>query len=235
MSNGPCEKSQSTTDLPGSSVPLGIAVIEDHSIWVRGLVSVLDQFHVDATVTHYQCVSELIAEGRQWDVVILDLVLDDASTPTNNIVELNAAGHQVLVITSAERPDLVREAARAGVLGIIRKSEPEAVIAESVKTAARHGVVTSVDWAAALDGDAGFVPHLSAREREVLALWASGETAKSVAEMLGLSVNTVNGYIGRIKVKYEESGYPARTKAELREAAQRAGIAPKSWWRPTKA
>ncbi|MGW6426692.1 LuxR C-terminal-related transcriptional regulator [Nocardia sp. NPDC055053] len=220
------------TLLQDSADPLDIAVIEDHSIWVLGLTSALRESNIAATLTHYSCVADLIDTGDARDLVILDLVLGDATTPTDNIAHLTAAGYQILVLTSAERPDLVREAIRAGVLGIVRKSEPESVIATAIHTAARNGTVTSVDWAAALDGDAGFVPHLSTRERDVLALWASGETAKGVAELLGLSVNTVNGYISRIKAKYEHSGHPARTKSELRDAAQRAGIAPKAWWRP---
>ena len=87
--------------------------------------------------------------------------------------------------------------------------------------------------AAAVDSDASFVPHLSPREREVLTLWASGETAKGVAEMLHLSVNTVNVYLRRVKEKYEAVGHPARTKSELRTAAQQAGLVPKTWWERT--
>ncbi|WUM28149.1 response regulator transcription factor [Nocardia salmonicida] len=210
--------------------PLDIAIVEDHAIWVRGLSAALAEFRVMATITHHRSVAEFLAASQPPQLVILDLQLGDSTTPANSIALLAAATHRVLVITSGERPDLVREAAHAGVLGVVCKSEPDAVIAEAVRTASRGEVVGSVDWAAAIDSDAAFVPNLSPREREVLSLWASGETAKGVAEMLNLSVNTVNVYLRRVKEKYEAVGNPARTKGELRAAAQQAGLVPKTWW-----
>ncbi len=210
--------------------PLDVTIIEDHAIWVRGLAAALADYRVTATVTHHRTVDEVLASPRQPQLVILDLMLGDSTTPTDNITRLATATHRILVITSGERPDLVREAAQAGVLGVVCKSEPDAVIAEAIRTASRGEVVGSVDWAAAIDSDASFVPNLSPREREVLTLWASGETAKGVAEMLNLSVNTVNVYLRRVKEKYEAVGNPARTKSELRTAAQQSGLVPRTWW-----
>lgn len=213
-----------------------IGIVEDHGIWVHGLRQVLNTGTSGSEVIHAETVEQLLDgdHGAVFDVVVLDLILGDASPPAANVARLHGAGYAVLVITSGERPDLVREAAQAGVLGVVRKSESDTVIVAAIEAAARGEVVGSVDWAAAIDSDAEFVPQLSPREREVLALWASGETAIGVADALGVSVNTVNKYLGRIKQKYNDAGNPARTKAELRAAAQRAGLAPKPWWRPGK-
>ncbi|WP_312870881.1 response regulator transcription factor [Gordonia asplenii] len=211
-----------------------IAVVEDHAIWVRGLAALLRYEGSVLTVEHFSTVDDLVNSAGMFDLVILDLILGDATEPTENVDRLNAAGHRVLVITSGERPELVRAAVRAGVLGIVRKSEPDEVIAGAVESALLGEPVASTDWAAAIDSDGEFVPQLSPREREVLAMWASGETAKSVAELLGVSTNTVNVYLRRIKDKYEAIGRPARTKAELRAAAQHAGLSPRPWWKPTK-
>lgn len=209
-----------------------IAVVEDHAIWVRGFAHVLADYGLSATVEHFPTVSQLLAQHETFALVILDLILGDSTEPAGNVSQLKAAGQRVLVITSGERPELVRAAARAGVLGVVPKSEPDEVVARAVAAALRGESVSSTDWAAAIDSDAEFVPQLSPREREVLALWASGETAKGVAEALDVSPNTVNAYLRRIKDKYEAAGRPARTKAELRAAAQRSGLSPRPWWKP---
>ena len=209
-----------------------LGVVEDHGIWVCGLQQALRDADIDVMVSHAEAVDELLCGASRPDLVVLDLLLRDASSPADNIAQLRAAGLPVLVITSGERPDLVREAAQAGVLGVVRKSESDKTIVASITAALRGEMVGSVDWAAAVDGDAEFVPHLSPREREVLALWASGETASGVAETLGISVNSVNKHLQRIRDKYEQAGQPARTKSELRDAAQRRGLAPRPWWRP---
>lgn len=211
-----------------------IAVVEDHAIWVRGLAALLADYGLPAGVEQFATVDELLQKPKGFDLVILDLVLGDSSEPGDNVARLNASGHATLVITSGERPEMVRAAARAGVLGVVRKSETDDMIADAVASALRGDPVGSTDWAAAIDSDAEFVPQLSPREREVLALWASGETAKGVAQILDVSVNTVNAYLRRIKEKYEAAGRPARTKAELRAAAQDAGISPRPWWKPVR-
>lgn len=64
---------------------------------------------------------------------------------------------------------------------------------------------------------------LSERQREVLALYASGEKADRVARMTGLSVGTVNDYLRRIRTKYREAGRPAETKIDLYRRAVEDG------------
>ncbi|MFC9471964.1 LuxR C-terminal-related transcriptional regulator [Nocardia sp. NPDC056952] len=210
---------------------LQIAAIDDHAIWVRGLSSTLPDFAVTATVAHYRSVPALLAEPSVFDLVILALLLGDSSTPAQNVARLNDSGNRVLVITSGARPDLVREATRTGVLGVVYKSEADAVIANAIWTAAQGGTVSGSTPTADTDLHE-FEPELSPRERDVLALWASGETARGIAEVLELSVNTVNIYLRRVKSKYEAAGYAVHTKTDLRVAAHRTGIAPPPWWRP---
>ena len=97
-----------------------------------------------------------IGPSARGDVVLLDLSLDDGSTPAENLGELSATGARVLVYTSGDRPQLVREASRAGAIGMIRKSAPVAVMVDAVRAAARGEVVASAEWASALDLDTAF-------------------------------------------------------------------------------
>ncbi|MDD9932001.1 MAG: FHA domain-containing protein [Myxococcales bacterium] len=71
------------------------------------------------------------------------------------------------------------------------------------------------------DGPAGedAAAQLSKREREVLVLVARGHTSREIAERLGLSVKTVEGYRARISDKLGLRG-----RAELVEFALAAGL-----------
>lgn len=202
-----------------------IGVVDDHPAMVLGVTGVLnahEDLHVVATAPSVQ---ELLEEDTRLDLVLLDLVLADGSTPTENMAALAPHGIPVLAYTSGERPHLVREVSRAGASGMIRKSEVPRSVVSAVRSVLRGETFASADWAAALDSDGGFVnAELSAREAEVLALYASGETAERVASLLSISRDTVLDHIRRIRGKYEGVGRSAPTKVDLFRRAVEDGI-----------
>jgi DNA-binding NarL/FixJ family response regulator len=218
-------------DSEGGGRVRRVGVVDDHDIVIAGLRSAVFECPGIEIVATADTVTGLLAKTTDLDLAILDLLLPDASSPIDNVAQLRAAGVEALAYTSGDRPDLVRLAAAAGVLGVIRKTEQCIVVAEAIRSAAYGEPVSSMDWAAAIDTDAPFVKKLTVREQEVLALWASGETTEGVSELLDLTQNTVNEYLKRIRVKYEKAGRQVRTKAELRRAAQDDGLAPRPWWR----
>ena len=140
---------------------------------------------------------------------------------------LRERGIEVLVFTGADNAFLVRSAAKAGVLGVLRKSESVATVVEAVRRAASGEQVVTTDWAAAIDGDPQLSDvGLSPRQEEVLMLYASGEKASRVARLTGLSEQTVNDYLGRIRQKYADAGRPAPTKTDLYKRAVEDGWLP---------
>lgn len=204
-----------------------IGVVEDHSSVVLGLEVMLARHQGLVVSASAPTVPDLLAQRRELDLVLLDLRLSDGSSPTTNVEQLRAADLEALVFTGAENPHLVRLAARAGVLGVLRKSAPEEVVVEAIAAAAQGHQVVTTEWAAAIDGDPD-LPHagLSPRQQEVLALYASGEKAERVARLTGLSPHTVNEYVGKIRAKYAAAGRPADTKIELFKRAVEDGFLP---------
>lgn len=157
--------------------------------------------------------------------MLLDLILADGSTPAENIRALRSAGYPVLALTSGERPQLVREAGRSGVAGMVRKSEPADVILTQIRAVLRGEVAATPDWAAALDSDTRFVSaRLTAREAEILELYASGETAERVAGELFISRETVVDALKSIRAKYADAARPVRNKVDLFRRAVEDGI-----------
>lgn len=207
------------------SRPIRIAHVEDHEVVSIGFSEVIAATEDIHLATVVRSLSELDFENHELDLVVLDLRLDDGSTPADNIGRLRAANIEVLVLTAGENARHVREAARAGARGIIRKSEPMHVLVDAIRRAAAGETVATTDWAAAIDADVALPDAgLSPREREILALYASGEKAQTVAELTGLSRDTITDYIGRIRAKYARVGRFAQTKVDLHVRAVEDGV-----------
>lgn len=207
--------------------PARIAVVDDHDLVALAIETLLLTTPEVSGVRRAASVAELTAWPRDVELVILDLQLRDGSAPSTNIAQLEAWGAGVLVLTSGENPYLVRDASRADPLGIIRKSAKPEVILEAVRGALRGEPVASAEWASALDTDPLLdAAPLTAREREVLELYASGVGAKQVAAQLFVSENTVNDHLRRIKRIYRELGRRADTKVELYQRGVEDGFVP---------
>lgn len=202
-----------------------VGLVDDHPALLLGTTAVIDAQPDMRVVATAPRVAELLDSGTGIDVVLLDLHLGDGSSVRGNVTALREAGIPAIAYTGAEQPALLREAARAGVSGVVRKTEPPAALAEAVRTVVNGGVAASADWAAALDDDAPFVSaKLTAREREVLALYAAGETADRVAAALYVSRETVVDHIRRIRAKYAAAERPAPTKVDLYRRAVEDGL-----------
>jgi DNA-binding NarL/FixJ family response regulator len=206
-------------------VKTAIGIVDDHPAVILGVSAILNAQADLQVVRAGATVDALLKSGCSFDLVLLDLVLADGSTPGENMRGLAEAGIPVLAFTSGDQPELVREVAQAGAVGMIRKSELAGTIAQTVRSVLRGEPVPTPDWAAALMADRVFVSaSLSARESEVLALYASGETAERVAEALFVSRTTVIDHIRRIRSKYAAVDRPAPTKVDLFRRAVEDGL-----------
>ncbi|MFT4122585.1 MAG: response regulator transcription factor [Microbacteriaceae bacterium] len=207
------------------AAPLRVALVDDHEIVRVGIAELLAAHPSVRVVASTSTVSELFALDARPQLVVLDLRLSDGSTPGENVAAIRDHGLDALVLTGGDDPRLVRSAARAGVLGVIRKAAPASEIVEALLRAGSGETVATTDWAAALDADTDFADaRLSTRERQILALYASGEKAQAVASKTGLSRDTVSNYISRIRVKYANVGRPAYTKVDLHRRAVEDGL-----------
>lgn len=202
-----------------------IALVEDHALIALGFRDLIAEAEDLELAGLVESVAELPALGKPLDLVVLDLRLSDGSTPEQNVAAIHDMNAHVLIYTGAEDRKLIQSAARSGALGLIRKSVDPDVLLDAIRTAAHGREVFGTDWAAAIDADEVLVDaKLSNREQEVLSLYASGETAASVAQRTGLSRETVADYVSRIRRKYAEAGRPAHSRIDLYKRAIEDGI-----------
>lgn len=209
----------------GEFVRKQIGIVDDHPAVVLGTASIIN-IHSGLFVSGTgSTVSELLGQGTRYDLVLLDLVLKDGSHPADNILTLTSLGIPVLIYTAGDQPSLLREASRAGAMGMVRKSEQPQQILNAITAVLRGDVAATIDWASAIDADDEFVAaSLTDRETEVLALYASGETAARVAQQLYISRETVLDHIRRIRAKYAAVDRPALNKLDLYRRAVEDGV-----------
>jgi len=207
--------------------PVPVAIVDDHELVSLAIGALVSDHEALTLVGHATSVDQLLAVGTSARLVVLDLNLRDGSTPSNNVERLRARGIDVLVLTSAENPFLIREVSRSGVLGIVRKSAAAEDIIEVIAAAAAGRPIVTTEWATALDTDPALLSApLTDREREVLALYASGLPAKSVARRLGVTENTIDDHIRRIRTVYTQQSRAASTKVDLYQRGIEDGILP---------
>lgn len=191
-----------------------IGVVDDHPSIVVGLRAILDTQHDLRFVAGAATVPELLQQTQQLDLVILDLRLEDGSSPQSNVEALLNVGTPTIAYTSGDEAYLVRLAASAGVRAVVRKNVPEDELLSAMRASLAGQEAPTVDWAAAIDADEDFV-DLSPQLRRVLELYASGESTAGVAKAMNLSAETVADYVGRIRRKYVSVGRPAPTRSHL--------------------
>jgi len=204
-----------------------VGLVDDHPLFAIALRQLVSPTPDLEWVGDQPTVEGLLMHCPDVEVAVLDLRLADGTTPYDNVSRLREAGKNVLIYTSGEHPELLRSAARAGVLGMVLKSEPAMTVLDAIRAVARGEPVVTKQWAAAIDGD----PHLPAIEltpqlQRVLTQYASGQTAAMIAANLGIGVDTVNDYLKRIRLKYAEAGRPSRSKLELMKRAMEDGFVP---------
>lgn len=175
-------------------------------------------------------VLELLRDYADPDIVLLDVELADGSDPGTNVNALLASGARPLIFTGGDDRPRVDSAVRNGANGVFYTHSPlsELVLAIEAVASGRPLNAMQPDVAAADDGclvDAG----LSAREEEVLSLYASGEKVQRVANRTGLATSTVREYVDRIRAKYALVGRAAPTKIDLFRRAVEDGLLPPPW------
>lgn len=160
-----------------------------------------------------------LADVLQPDVVLMDLMMPagDGVQATKRLAD-RGASCRVLVLTSYGNDEQVRDAIRAGAIGVLLKDARREAVLEAI-VAAAAGVPTlhpqvqqQLMRELASPPDPSPFDMLAPRERDVLRLIAAGSANKEIAAELNLSVGTVKGYVSAV---LEKLGVADRTQAAL--------------------
>jgi len=186
-------------------MPMSILIVDDHGVLRAGLRALLNaepDLHVVGEAADGQTGLRLATELNP-DLVLMDITMPGMSgiQVTRQLKE-TLPSTRVLILTLHEDESLLREAIRAGASGYILKQAVEAELISAIRAVGRGELYIHPAMTRALLKDVSplLVPEenptepLSPRELEVLRLVAQGHTNRQVAEMLHLSVRTVESH-----------------------------------------
>ena len=210
----------------GVNAVVRVAIVDDHEAVRLGFAGMCQSEELDL-VGNAETIREVLSQinGRDCQVVVMDLSLADGSLVAENVRQLVESGSAVLIYSIAEKVNLMRTALRAGAIAIVPKSQPMAYLAEMIRLAADGAILNNPETSAILDGDADFKDaNLSPRERDVLSLYASGMSLKQVAAQLEVKPSSAKEHIDRVRLKYARLGREAGTKVDLYRLAIEDGL-----------
>jgi len=208
-----------------------VLVVDDHEVVRQGIKMVLDSDPELDVVGEAASGEEAIERVRELspNVVVMDISMPGLSgfEATRRIRESHP-DVQVLALTVHDSEAYVFQMLQAGATGYVVKRAPSEEVIQAVKRANAGEAVLHPSVAKLLirdyltrveHGEEVSYDTLSDREREILKLIAEGKTNKEIAEMLYLSVKTVQAHRANLMRKL---GMHDRT--ELVKYAIRKGI-----------
>ncbi|HEV2819673.1 MAG TPA: response regulator transcription factor [Solirubrobacteraceae bacterium] len=193
---------------------LRVLVVDDHDVVHWGFRLMLtEQPWVERCLSARNAAEALaLAQRFEPHVALVDLFIgEESGAEVCEHLREGFPATRVLLISGAGR--ISPSAARAaGASGFVPKEWPAQEIAEAVQMVGRGRTVFR-------DLEEPPAGRLSAREREVLELMASGATNREIAESLHLSHWTVKEYTGALYRKLD-----VRNRAEAVQRGQRLGL-----------
>lgn len=218
--------------VPIAPDAIRVVIADDHPVVRRGLRALLETLNGIEVVGEAGDGATAVAEVARLapDVVLMDLQMPGMAgiEATRQIVS-EGHGTAVLVLTMFDDESTVLTAVRAGARGYLLKGADQDEIGRALRAVAAGEVIFGPGVASGLLGAVGGatsarsegLPELSPREREILALLASGQRTASIAAQLYLSPKTVSNALTSIFAKLG-----VENRAEAIVLAHERGLVP---------
>lgn len=209
-----------------------VLIVDDHTLVRDGIRALL------ALIADIKVVGEA-ANGREAlekvkklapDVVLMDLAMPIMSgLEATRRIRKRFPGTKVLALTQYEDREYIVPTIEAGARGFISKTAAFSELASAIQAVYQGGSFLSPMAAAAvveecqqkvtIEEEKDSYQNLTDREREMLKLVAEGYTAKEIADMLVISLRTVETHKTNLMKKLD-----IHNKADLIRFAIRKGI-----------
>ena len=196
-----------------------VLIVDDHTVVTDGLRAVLAGTSIEVTgVATTRSEAIRMVQTSDPQVIVLDIVLgaEDGFQLYGQLYEARP-DLPVILYTAYDNPRFVARAASLGASGFVHKSEPISTLVQTIEAAASgrpqrvrrpaHRILGNPD-----ELDVRIEAALTEREHQVLEKMADGMTNKEIAQVLGISYETVKEHVQHILQKV---GVSDRTQAAV--------------------
>ncbi len=207
-----------------------VILADDHHLVRRGIRALLekaDDIEVVGEAADGQAALELV-EQLKPDVLIVDIAMPrlNGIQATERVRALGLAT-QVVILSMYSRPALVRQALQNGARGYLLKRSVTEELLLAARAASRGEIYLSpevsgiiVDDFLIRQGDAkpaSLFNQLTSREREVVQLIAEGNTNNAIAQLLNVSVKTVEKHRANLMAKLDVHDVAGLTRIAIEQ------------------
>ncbi len=212
-------------------MPVKILLADDHAILRQGLRRILESYTDFEVVAEAATGTEAVemARDHQPDVAIVDVAMPELNgLEATAQIHKRVPGTSVLILSMYNDARYVVRAQKAGAIGYLLKDSVEEELVEAIQLASQgksfYSPAVVVMMARQEQGTlSGYVEDryelLTERERQIYQLLAEGQSNKDIANLLNLSLHTVETHRTRIMDKLD-----VHSSAELVLSAVRRGL-----------
>lgn len=209
-----------------------VLIVDDHTLvrdGIRALLALVADINVVGEAANGKEALEKVKKLAP-DVVLMDLAMPIMSgLEATRRIRKRFPGTKVLALTQYEDREYIVPTIEAGARGFVSKTAAFSELASAIQAVYQGGSFLSPMAAAAvveecqqkvtIEGEKDPYQNLTDREREMLKLVAEGYTAKEIADMLVISLRTVETHKTNLMKKLN-----IHNKADLIRFAIRKGI-----------
>ena len=208
--------------------PVRILIADDHEIVREGLRAMIQRQPGWEVCGDASSGREVVAQAPALnpDIIVMDIGMPELNgLDATRQIKRALPNTEVLIFTANETEEIVRNVFKAGAKAYLLKSDANQHLVPAIEALCKHRTyfsskVSELVFAGYLKGDARTEDQsLTVREREMVQLVAEGKTSKDIAQILGISVKTVETHRAAVMRKLK-----LNSVADLVRYAVRNGI-----------
>ena len=183
---------------------ISVVVADDHHLVRQSIVSLLEQADDVEVVGEASNGREALSliQSEKPDVALIDIAMPQLNgLETASRIQAMGVDTRVIMLSMYSDDTVVRQALDNGAWAYLLKSSEADELLRAVRSVAKGKPYLTPDFArlaktgthraVSVTGSSNALAELTSREREIIQLIVEGNTNRSIAEILGISIKTV--------------------------------------------
>lgn len=185
-------------------------VVDDHPIFLKGLVEILQDELKEATIFAYTSSVEALKDFTNINphiaILDLDMPVMNGIMLSENLKAIKAE-LKVIILTMHKEPDIIRSVIAKGTDGFVFKDDAVNELTNAIKNVLENNIYLSdPSILNQTSNKTKILATLTKTERLVLKHIAQNKTSKTIADILFVSVKTIDNHRNNISKKLQLTG-----------------------------